>query len=418
MKEEWLHFIWKMKRLPINLKTKKGELIEIIHPGSHNKDSGPDFFEASIRINNLLWSGNVEIHIRSSDWLKHKHQFDDAYNNVILHVVYIHDMEVSVNNEIIPVLELSNFIPKEELDKIEILFENQNTIACASQWNFVPTIIKHKEIESAFFRRLERKSICIVNRLSELNNDVMRLKLELLGKIIASKVNELPMIELLSRVSSSILFRLSSDQRITLLLGISGLIPIESEDNYVINLKKEADYLILKYNLTVMNSTSWIFFGCRPPAYPTLRIVVFALLIEDDFLLRDFENKKLMLDWVENKRLEFPDFWKTKTHFKDSNNKKTNSLSKELKTLIITNFIIPFSFWKYSTSNEIELLEELVELANELPPEKNAKVQKFKKLGQKTKSIFETQGLLELLNDFCVNKRCLNCQIGVKLLNS
>jgi len=327
-------------------------------------------------------------------------------------------MEVSVNNEIIPVLELSNFIPKEELDKIEILFENQNTIACASQWNFVPTIIKHKEIESAFFRRLERKSICIVNRLSELNNDVMRLKLELLGKIIASKVNELPMIELLSRVSSSILFRLSSDQRITLLLGISGLIPIESEDNYVINLKKEADYLILKYNLTVMNSTSWIFFGCRPPAYPTLRIVVFALLIEDDFLLRDFENKKLMLDWVENKRLEFPDFWKTKTHFKDSNNKKTNSLSKELKTLIITNFIIPFSFWKYSTSNEIELLEELVELANELPPEKNAKVQKFKKLGQKTKSIFETQGLLELLNDFCVNKRCLNCQIGVKLLNS
>jgi hypothetical protein len=167
-----------------------------------------------------------------------------------------------------------------------------------------------------------------------------------------------------------------------------------------------------------MNSTSWKFFGCRPPAYPTLRIVVFALLIEDDFLLRDFENKKLMLDWVENKRLEFPDFWKTKTHFKDSNNKKTNSLSKELKTLIITNFIIPFSFWKYSTSNEIELLEELVELANELPPEKNAKVQKFKKLGQKTKSIFETQGLLELLNDFCVNKRCLNCQIGVKLLNS
>jgi hypothetical protein len=246
----------------------------------------------------------------------------------------------------------------------------------------------------------------------------MRLKLELLGKIIASKVNELPMIELLSRVSSSILFRLSSDQRIALLLGVSGLIPIESEDNYVINLKKEADYHIIKYNLTVMNRSSWKFFGCRPPAYPTLRIVIFALLIEDDFLLKDFENKKLMFDWIENKILEFPDFWKNKTHFKDSNNKKTNSLSKELKTLIIINFVIPFAFWKYSTANEIELLEELVELANELPPEKNAKIQKFKKLGQKTKSIFETQGLLELLNDFCVNKRCLNCQIGVKLLNS
>ena len=79
MKEEWLHFIWKMKRLPLNLKTKKGESIEIIHPGIHNLDSGPDFFEAKIKINQLIWSGNVEIHIRSSDWLKHKHQLDEAY---------------------------------------------------------------------------------------------------------------------------------------------------------------------------------------------------------------------------------------------------------------------------------------------------------------------------------------------------
>ena len=94
MKEDWLQFIWKLKRLPLNLQTVNGEVLQIIHPGKHNKESGPDFFEASIRINNILWSGNVEIHIRSSDWLRHKHQEDEAYNNVILHVVYIHDLEV------------------------------------------------------------------------------------------------------------------------------------------------------------------------------------------------------------------------------------------------------------------------------------------------------------------------------------
>lgn len=417
MKEDWLHFIWKMKRLPLNLKTKKGELIEIIHPGSQNKDSGPDFFEASIRINNLLWSGNVEIHIRSSDWLKHKHQFDDAYNNVILHVVYTHDMEVSVNNEIIPVLELSKFIPKEELAKIGILFENQNTIACASQWSIVPSIIKQKEIESAFFRRLERKGIQFESRFLELNQDALRLKLELIGKIIATKVNELPMIELINRIPISILFRLSQEERITLLLGVSGLIPKEYDDEYVNKLFMEAEYLITKYNLTCMNKASWKFFGCRPPAYPTLRIVLFAILINDEILLNDYESESIVLNWIEQKEIDYPMFWKNHTHFNSLNFNKENTFSKELKVLITTNYFIPFFYWKFSKTNEIELLEKLISLAYFLPPEKNAKVQKFKKLGLKPKSIAETQGLLELLNDFCVNKQCLRCQIGVKLLN-
>ncbi len=417
MKEDWLHFIWKLKRLPLNLQTVNGEVLQIIHPGKHNKESGPDFFEASIRINNILWSGNVEIHIRSSDWLKHKHQFDDAYNNVILHVVYTHDMEVSVNNEIIPVLELSKFILKEELAKIGILFENQNTIACASQWSIVPSIIKQKEIESAFFRRLERKSLGIETRFLELNQDALRIKLEFLCKIIATKVNELPMIELINRIPVSILFRLSVKQRVALLLGVSGLIPDNSEDDDVIKTLKEAEYLMLKYNIISMNKASWKFFGCRPPAYPTLRIVTFALLIDDEILFKDFETESILLDWIEQKEIDFPSFWKFHTHFNSINNKKENTFSKELKVLIITNYFIPFFYWKFSKTNEIELLEKLISLAYLLPPEKNAKVQKFKKLGQKPKSVAETQGLLELLNDFCVNKQCLKCQIGVKLLN-
>jgi hypothetical protein len=417
MKEDWLHFIWKLKRLPLNLQTVNSEALQIIRPGKHNKDSGPDFFEAIIQMNQLRWSGNVEIHIRSSDWLRHKHQEDEAYNNVILHVVYIHDMEVYVNNEKIPVLELRHFISKEEIQKMGALLETKTTIACASQWEIVPAIIKQKEIESAFFRRLERKSLGIETRFLELNQDALSLKLELLGKIIATKVNELPMIELINRIPVSILFRLSVKQRVALLLGVSGLIPDNSEDDYVIKTLREAEYLMLKYNIISMNKASWKFFGCRPPAYPTLRIVIFALLIDDTILFKDFETESILLDWIVQKEIDFPSFWKYHSHFNSANNKKENTYSKELKVLIITNYFIPFFYWKFSKTNEIELLEKLISLAYLLPPEKNAKVQKFKKLGQKPKSVAETQGLLELLNDFCVNKQCLRCQIGVKLLN-
>jgi hypothetical protein len=416
MREEWIHFLWKMKRLPLKLYTTKGENLEIISPGIHNKESGPDFFNARIKIGDILWTGNVEIHIQSSDWLKHNHQFDLAYNNVILHVVYKHDLEVQISKEIIPVLELASFLECEDLQKMKLSLQNENIIACAKSWNEVPGIVKMKEIETSFFRRLERKSNLFSKRLHEINHDVLRLKLELLGKIIATKTNEIPMIELISRIPLNHLFRLNDELRIALLLGVSGLIPDNSIDLEIDKLKKDADFLLTKFQLTPMNSASWKFFGCRPPAYPTIRIVLFALLVSDEMLFQDFENESEIVFWLEKKEIQFPHFWKFHTHFTKSNSRFINSLSKELKILIITNYFIPFHYWKLSMENEIEFIEKLIELAISLPPEKNAKIEKFKKLGLKPKSIFETQGLLELINEFCVNKKCLSCQIGTKLL--
>ena len=418
MKEEWLHFIWKMKRLPLNLKTKKGESIEIIHPGIHNLDSGPDFFEAKIKINQLIWSGDVEIHIRSSDWLKNKHQLDEAYNNVILHVVFIHDLDIQVNNELLPVLELHSIISLEDIEKISQLSSNMSSIPCAHRWGEVPEIIKSKEIESAFFRRLERKSFIFDKRINELNFDTLKLKFELLGKIILTKVNELPMVELLTRIPTALLLRLNTEERTALLLGVSGLIPKFSEIEEVKSLKKEASFLMNKYQIFPMNKASWKFFGCRPPAYPTIRMVLFSLLMEEDVLFKEFQNKELFLSWIENKSIEFPKYWKNNTHFNPSNSKINNTLSRELKMLIIANFIVPFYYWQFSKINSVEQMEELINLAYNLPPEKNSKIESFKKLGQKIKSIAETQGLLELLNEFCNNKKCLSCQIGNKLLTS
>jgi hypothetical protein len=416
MKEEWLHFLWKLKRLPLNLYTTKGSKIEIISPGFHNQNSGPDFFDARIKIDNIIWSGNVEIHIVSSDWNKHFHQFDESYKNVILHVVYQHDLEIQIMNETIPVLELKNLVSLEDLQKMKCLIESNTKIACEFDWKNVPHSIIEKQIESSFFNRLERKSLLIEYRLVELNQDELRLKLELLGKILLTKVNELPIIELISKVPVTLLYKISDSQRIALLLGVSGLIPTESNDEYVVALRLEAEFLMTKYGITSMFSKSWRFFGCRPSAYPTIRIVYFALLVNDEVLTNDFDNQYELLEWLNNKKLNLTDFWQSNTHF-NCNSKHINSLTKDLKCLILTNFILPFFYWKFKLNNDLELLEELIELVIKLPPELNSKVNTFKKLGFRPKSMFQTQGLLELINEFCQNKKCLSCQIGTKIIS-
>jgi hypothetical protein len=299
---------------------------------------------------------------------------------------------------------------------MKVSLENENVITCSNSWDTVPEIIKLKQIESSFFKRLDRKSSLIKKRLQELNNDTLRLKLELLGKIIATKTNEIPMIELISRVPISSLFRLNIEQRINLLLALSGLIPQFSDDFDVCEMKKEADFLLAKFQLKPMNASSWKFFGCRPPAYPTIRIVLFAILITDEVLFNDFENKDEVINWLNKKQIHYPSYWQFHTHFTEKKSTSLNTLSNELKILIITNYFIPFQYWKFSMEKEINYIEKLIEIAESLPPEKNSKIEKFKKLGLKPKSIFETQGLLELINEFCVNKKCFSCQIGTKLL--
>jgi len=415
VKEEWLHFLWKMKRLPVQLKTTTGLEIQIINWGIHNFYSGPDFFNAQIKIGSILWTGNVEIHVKASDWNRHQHQIDTAYENVILHVVYENDAAIFIQNELLPVLELKTCITLQELEKFAHYFDSKNEVICTSQWKKVPSIYIHKQLEALVFRRIFRKMEVIQSRYVELQKEVFFLKIEVFFKNLMTKVNELPAIELLHRIPITVLFRLNVKQRTALLFAVADLIPKESvDDAYVKELRSEGVFLLRKYNVTPMDSSSWKFFGCRPSSYPTIRLVVFSHMLDEPNIF-EWKNNERWIEWFFSLKITLPLYWKTHYHFGKQTSKTLHVTTASMKSLLIINFFVPFIVWQQTQLNLPIDFEKVIGILEKLPPEKNKKIDLFINLGEKPKSAYETQGFLELLNEFCKNHQCLSCQIGTQL---
>ncbi len=415
MRESWLHYLWKTKRFPLELKLVSGEALHIIHPGYNSSESGPDFFNAQIQIGGLIWSGAVEIHIKSSDWFAHQHQFDAAYSNVILHVVYEHDKEVEVQGEYLPVLELKTIITEEELSKFGRFFESKSTILCEYSFRNVSSILKMKQLESSVYLRFNRKAQKIAERYTELAGDVKQLKLEILVRQLFTKVNEIPAVELMQRVPLSVALRLNFSQRLALLFCVANVLPVnETTDVYVEALRKEGLYLQNKYGLSEMHRSSWKYFGVRPSAYPPLRIVILASLLENPQLFNWDEDG--WSEWFLRLKLPLPDYWKHRSHFGRSKLSRTSNFSIATRQLFIINGFIPYFYWSSTRFSTSEVDEKWIDYLNRIPPEKNNVVEQFIKLGEKPKSAFETQGYLELLNEFCKNRKCLSCQIGTQLI--
>ena len=415
MKESWLHYLWKTKRFPLELRLVSGEALHIIHPGYNSTESGPDFFNAQIQIGGLIWSGAVEIHIKSSDWFAHQHQFDAAYSNVILHVVYEHDKEVEVQGEQLPVLELKTIISEEELSKFGRFFESKSTILCEYSFRNVSSILKMKQLESSVYLRFNRKAQKIAERYAELAGDVKQLKLEILVRQLFTKVNEIPAVELMQRVPLSVALRLNFAQRLALLFCVANVLPVnETTDVYVEAQRKEGLYLQNKYGLSEMHRSSWKYFGVRPSAYPPLRIVILASLLENVQLFNWEEDG--WSEWFLRLKLSLPDYWKRRSHFGTSKLSRTSNFSMATRHLFFINGFIPYFYWSSTRFSTSEVDEKWIDYLNRIPPEKNNVVEQFIKLGEKPKSAFETQGYLELLNEFCKNRKCLSCQIGTKLI--
>ena len=231
MREEFLHYLWKTKNIPLNnLTLTDGRKIEINTFGLHNHDSGPDFSNASINIEGIKWIGNIEIHLKSSDWYAHKHQFDKAYDNVILHVVLEHDKDVIINKEAIPTLELKNVIPLSHFEQYAKILSNQKWIPCLDLFNSVESFHIENQVEFATFQRLERKVESISKRFIELKHDLNQLIIENTAAILGTKVNRLPMIELTQAIPSTLYFKESKETQLALIYEIANVFPENSLD--------------------------------------------------------------------------------------------------------------------------------------------------------------------------------------------
>jgi hypothetical protein len=422
MKEDFLHYLWKFKKFDtLNLKTFNGEEITIINVGQYLELAGPDFFNAQIVIGNQKWAGNVEIHLKSSDWYVHHHERDEAYENVILHVVWEHDTEIfRSNNTEIPVLELKKYVDSTTITNYQSLISPKSWIYCEKQLKQVNEFTLNNWQERLFFERLERKSNPIFELLKETNNDWESVLFCLLAKNFGLNTNGEIFLKMAQSIPFSIIRKESFEVENleALLLGNAGLLDSEKEDNYFKDLKFRYFYLLHKYQIEKKLVEPVQFFKHRPDNFPTIRLSQLANLYHSQQNLFSIISASNSLKSIyEVLDISTSDYWQNHYQFDKESPKKKKKLSKSFIDLVIMNTIIPLQF-AYAKSLGKEISEDLLQLINEVAPEKNAIVDKFSSFGIKSKNAFETQSLLQLKNEYCSKSRCLDCAIGMEFLKN
>ena len=422
MKEDFLHYLWKFKKFDtLNLKTSNNEEIIIANVGQYLELAGPDFFNAQITIGNQMWAGNVEIHLKSSDWYVHHHERDVAYENVILHVVWEHDTEIyRKNNTEIPVLELKKYVDRDTIANYKSLMSPKAWIFCEKQLADVSPFILKNWQERLFFERLERKSKAIYELLQQTNNDWEAVLFCLLAKNFGLNTNG----EIFLKIATSIPFPIirkegfEAENLEALLFGNAGLLDVEKEDNYFKDLKFRFYYLLHKYQIEKSSGNPVQFFKHRPDNFPTIRLSQLANLYHgNQNLFSQISEVTSVKAIYEIFQVSTTSYWQEHYQFDKESPKKKKMLSKSFIDLIVVNTLIPIQF-AYAKSRGGEVVEDLIQLLNEVAPEKNAIMDKFKSFGVHAASAFETQAMLQLKNEYCSKGRCLECAIGMELLTA
>ncbi len=423
MQEDFLHFIWKHKKLHNKrLYTTKNEDLEIVFQGNHNFLTGPDFFSAKLKIANQLWAGNVEIHVKSSDWYTHGHEIDPNYDNVILHVVWEDDVAIfRKDNTEIPTLELKNYIASDILASYKKLFASENIkfINCENDIKKVDSFVMQHWKDRLFFERLEQKSKIVEELLDKFNNDWEQVLFVLLLKNFGSKVNGVSFYSLAINVDFSLVRKLSNNafQLESLLFGLVGLLHgDEVADAYYQKLKKEYAYLKHKYVFEESGVVKPEFFKLRPPNFPTIRLSQVASLYH--------KHQNLFSKIIQSKNLEeiyslfdvaTSDYWCTHYTFSKESKKSTKKLTKKFIDLLIINTILPLKF-QYAKQHSKEVEEEVLNIVSNLKKEQNNIISNFEKIGVKISNAFESQAILQNYNAYCTKNKCLQCAVGNHLL--
>lgn len=423
MKEKFIHYLWQYKLLDLdNLVSTAGENIIIVNSGTYNTNAGPDFLNASVQINNQLWYGNIEIHLKSSDWYAHHHEKDVNYDAVILHVVYENDVEIFMsNNKTLPTLELKRKIDKRLLQNYQKLFSKElRWISCEKQIKDVDTFIINNWLERLFFERLEEKSKQIQELLTKTNHDYEAVLFQLLAKNFGLKVNNEAFLKLGQSFDFSILRKVRFKEEVlqALLFGQGGFLEENIENEYYEELQREYQFLQHKYDLQPLANRNFQFFRMRPHNFPTIRIAQLgALYHKHQNLFSKVLNIEQLEVFYKLFEVKLPSFWKNHYTFAKESNNNSKRLTRSFIDLIIINTIIPLKFLYFKNRGTFRD-ESFLNLMKEIIPEKNSIISKFIEKGITVNSAYHTQALLQLKNMYCNKKRCLDCAIGTHLIKN
>lgn len=423
MKEDFLQFVWQYQYFDAHdLLTTEGEAVQILDKGRWNLDSGADFQYAKIALDGVTWIGTIEIHLRASDWHKHAHAKNLAYENVVLHVVWEADSPVvRPDGTTLPTVELKKRVFGKALQQYNNLLTSPHTIPCSSQWANVKPLTQVQLLDKALLRRLERKAKVVGEMLKDNAGDWEETAYQLLAKHWGMKTNQEPFARLAQRLPLKLIakHRDNALQLEALLFGQAGILQsISSPDDYTFELQREYHFLAQKYQLQGKNlsAVEWQFGKLRPANAPSLRLAQFAVFMQQIPHLFSYFLHTSIEEMLKKPLLETSDYWHT--HF--SLSKPTTSKIPQLGETAWHNLLINvgatiLASYAQHTQNE-DYMEKAIELLQRLPAEKNAVLEVWQGLGLKVKTAFDSQALIEQYNELCSHKKCLQCTVGASLL--
>jgi hypothetical protein len=416
MTEKLLQYIWQFQHFNrVGLQTTGGESVQVIFQGGLNKNQGPDFTDAKIRIGSTVFAGTVELHCKTSEWQKHGHQNDPNYTNVILHVVFQNDVTANAS---IPVLELQPHVSNIMLQRYEYLMTSASFIPCANAITSLNDIVWLSWKERLLAERLTRKADKVLELLWQSNNHWEEVFWWLLARNFGAKVNA----DAFEAIARSLLITILAKQKHSihqleaLLLGQAGLLEGEMADEYPKLLQREYAFLRSKYKLAPIKVPVY-FLRMRPGNFPTIRLAQLAMLIFHSSHLfskiREEENLQIIKSWL---NVTANDYWHYHYHFHQAAAFKKKNLGASMTGVIIINTIIPalFAFGLYHKDERYKA--KALRWLEETAPENNSILKGFDSLQLKNKSAFDSQALIELKNEYCNKKRCLECSVGISLL--
>ena len=423
MNEEFLYYIWQNRLLlSSNLKLTSGQEIEILNPGFRNYESGPDFFNARIRTDGIVWAGNVEIHVKASDWYKHHHTGDLSYDNIILHAVQIADTEIfRIDGSPLPTLIMNGNYPPEYLNHyLDLIQGGTPFIPCSRALPVIHELQKSLWLDRVLAERLESRFKELATIYQQCDKRWPNSFYRVLSKAFGFKVNSTPFEVLAKSVPYELLLRHRQvpEELESIFFGQAGLLPPTSGDPYAERLKRHYRFYKHKYHLSAMSPHIWKFGGLRPANFPTIRISQFAMLhFGQDHLLDRVLSAIEPEELTEILDISASDYWYHHYRFGMTSTPYTKRLGKESVYNLIINAIVPFLFFYGKTQHLPILCDKAVYWMEHCPPENNRIIRSWQDVGWYASHAGDTQALLHLKKNYCDFKKCVNCGIGQQLLN-
>lgn len=419
MNEALLQFIWQHSLYnSLGLFTVAGEAITVIHPGRLNRDAGPDFLEAKVKVGNTLLVGNVELHTRSSDWLRHGHQNDAAYNTLILHVVFQNDVtDVTPGT---PTLVLEQHIAPEVIARYAGLVTTTQKLPCSGLHTTVRDITKEGWLSRLLAERWEQKLSDWNILLENSADDWRNLLYWRMAANFGFKTNATPFLLLAQSLPLNVATRHKDNllQLEALLFGQAGMLTDDFEDDYPRELQREYEYLQKKYKLKPISGALWKFLRMRPVNFPTIRIAQYAALIHKSVhLFSQIIEVHSLADMLPLLDVKASSYWDT--HYRFDSLQETpsvKSIGKSSVENIIINTVAPIQFLYAARQDTISMQERALQLLEAIPAEKNNITRIWQEEGWSVNSAAQSQALLQLYNKYCTAKRCLDCTIGLNVL--